>query len=109
MKPTNSPTQHQPNPRKHMFFSWVEIDFIKEIGYKNPNPTKFSAIAFMSERDGGRDFTLGNFHTARMHTIRACVNHEKQRLPQSRTYIVAECEIYERGTGCAGDEENRQM
>ena len=56
MKPTNSPTQGQPNPRKNRFkvaigplfpiannFSWVGIGFIKETDNKKPNPTKFSA------------------------------------------------------------------
>ena len=58
MKPTNSSTQRQPNPRKirlkvgiwatFLFptannFSWVGIDFMWETNYKKPNPSKFSA------------------------------------------------------------------
>ena len=56
MKPTNSPIQGQPNPRKNRLkvafgplfptannFSWVGIGFIQETDYKKPNPTKFSA------------------------------------------------------------------
>ena len=55
MKPTNSPTQGQPNPRKIRlkvalgplfptanYISWVGIDFIQETGYKKPNPINFS-------------------------------------------------------------------
>ena len=56
MKPSNSPTQGQPNPRKIRskvtfgplfptanYFSGVEIGFTLETDYKKPNPTKFSA------------------------------------------------------------------
>ena len=56
MKPTNSPTQGQPNPRRKRFkvalgplfptasnFSWVGTDFISETDWKKPNLTKFSA------------------------------------------------------------------
>ena len=56
MKPTNFPTQGQPNPRKIRLkvafrplfptantFSWVGICFIWETDCKKPNPTKFSA------------------------------------------------------------------
>ena len=55
MKPTNSPTQGRPNPRKVRLkvvfgthfptannFSWFGIGFIEETDYKKPNPTKFS-------------------------------------------------------------------
>ena len=53
-KPTNSPTQGQPNPRKVRLkvafgplfptatnFSWVGIGFIEETDYEKPNPTTF--------------------------------------------------------------------
>ena len=55
MKPTNFPTQSQPNPRKIRLkvayaplfptsnnFSWVGIDFIlvQETDYKKPNPNQ---------------------------------------------------------------------
>ena len=57
MKPANSPTQGQPNPRKtrlkvafwatffpqQVMFSWAGIDFIYETDYNKPAPTKFSA------------------------------------------------------------------
>ena len=56
MKPTNSPTQGQPNPRKIRFkvalgplfptandFSWAGIGFIKETDCKKPYPTKIFA------------------------------------------------------------------
>ena len=77
MKPTNSPTQGQPNPRKIRLkvafgplfptannFSWVGIDFVEGTDYKEPNRTKFSANTLMSTRvirtkygwyTGGRD------------------------------------------------------
>ena len=55
IKPTNSPTQRQPNPRKNRLkvafwplfptankFSWVRIGFVLETDYKKPNPTKLS-------------------------------------------------------------------
>ena len=57
VKPTNSPTQGQPNPRKNILsrlkaavgplfptantFSWVGIYFIEETKYKKPNPNQF--------------------------------------------------------------------
>ena len=63
MKPTNSPTQGQPNPRKiglkvvfgpifptANIFSWVGIDFIQETDYKKPNATKFSAHTILFEQ-----------------------------------------------------------
>ena len=53
MKPTNSPTQGQPNPRKIRLkvtfgplfpkvnsFSWVGNGFMQETDYKKPNSTK---------------------------------------------------------------------
>ena len=53
MKPTNSPTQGQPNLRKirlkeafgrrfptASIFSWVGIDFMEGTDYKKPNATK---------------------------------------------------------------------
>ena len=53
MKPSNSQTQSQTNPRKNRLkvafgppfptannFSWIGIGFILEIEYKKPNPTK---------------------------------------------------------------------
>ena len=56
MKPTNSPTQGQPNPRKNRLrvafrpffpttsnFLGVGIGFIQETDYNKPNPTKLSA------------------------------------------------------------------
>ena len=56
MKPMNSPTQGQPNPRKirlkvafgplfptRDIFWWVGIDFISETDCEKPNPTTFSA------------------------------------------------------------------
>ena len=64
-KPTNSPTQGQPNPTSknrlksgilgHFFpqqiiFSWVGIDFIWETDYKKPNPTKISANILTTSR-----------------------------------------------------------
>ena len=55
MKPKNSPTQGQPNPKKigakvafgplfshGKHLSWVGIGFIYETDYKKANPTKFS-------------------------------------------------------------------
>ena len=60
-KPTNSPTQGQPNPRKNRLkvaigplfptandFSWVEIEFISETDYKKPSPPTFSAYTLLS-------------------------------------------------------------
>ena len=60
MKPTNSPTHGQPNPRKFglkvaigplfptaSIFSWVGIGFTQETDCKKPNPTKFSANTLM--------------------------------------------------------------
>ena len=63
MKPTNSPTQDQPNPTKIRFikvafwplfptannFSWVGIDFIQETDHKKPNPTKCSVNTQLSQ------------------------------------------------------------
>ena len=62
MKPTISPTQGKPNPRKiglkrylgHFFpqqniFSCVGIDSIQETDYKKPNPTKFSANTLFNQ------------------------------------------------------------
>ena len=59
MKPTNSPTQGQPNRRKIRLkvafgplfptlnnFSWVGIDFTKETERKKPNPTKYFANTY---------------------------------------------------------------
>ena len=57
MKPTNSPTQGRPNPRKNRFkvwhfgplfptannFAWIAMGFTYEIDYKKRQPTKFSA------------------------------------------------------------------
>ena len=56
MKPSNSPSQGQTNPRKNRVkvafgplfpteinFSWVGISLIQETDCKKPNPTKFSA------------------------------------------------------------------
>ena len=57
MKPTNSRTQGQPNPRKIRLkngicatfshtantFSWVGVDFVEETDCKKPNKNKFSA------------------------------------------------------------------
>ena len=61
MKPTDSPIQGQPNPRKIRLtvafgplfptaniFSWVGIDFIQETDYKKLNPTKFSANTLLT-------------------------------------------------------------
>ena len=61
MKPSNSPTQSQPNPRKirlNVGFGplfrtannmlWVRISFIQETDYKKPNSTKFSANTLIS-------------------------------------------------------------
>ena len=66
MKPTNSPTDGQPNPRKKKglkvafgplfptanIFSWVGLGFMWETDYKKPDPTTFSAntVAVMAAR-----------------------------------------------------------
>ena len=64
MKPTNFPTQGQPNPGKiglkvafgplfptASIFSWVGVDFIQETDYKKPNPTKFSVNTLLFTTD----------------------------------------------------------
>ena len=67
MKPTKSPTQGQPNPRKTRLkvafgplvatannFSWVGIDFREEIDYDKPYPTGFSANTLFLARVASR-------------------------------------------------------
>ena len=62
VKPTNSPTHGQPNPRTIRFnvafgplvptaniFAWVGIYFIQETDYKKLNPNKFSASTLLKK------------------------------------------------------------
>ena len=64
MKPSNSPTQGQSNPRKNRlkvafeplfptayFFSWVGIDFIYETDCKKPNSNQILRKHVVYERD----------------------------------------------------------
>ena len=64
VKPTNSPTQGQSNPRKNRlkvafeplfptayFFSWVGIDFIYETDCKKPNSNQILRKHVVYERD----------------------------------------------------------
>ena len=61
MKPSNSPTQGQPNPRENrlklsfgplfshsQYFLSVGVDFIWKTDYKKPNPHIFSANTLFS-------------------------------------------------------------
>ena len=84
VKPTNPPTQGQPNPRKarlkvacgplffpcsKIFFWWVGIDFVSETDYKKPNLTKFSAnFGSFSEKIGSLKTTL-NIQTVWMFSL----------------------------------------